>query len=81
MKLNNITTKLLAVSLLALISLNSCKDQLDVKNPNSPTFGGNVIDEPGMRLMPKGEFIGMALIMVTVGWEIVFSLCPGVIMN
>jgi starch-binding outer membrane protein, SusD/RagB family len=54
MKLNNITTKFLAVSFLAVISLNSCKDQLDVKNPNSPTFGGNVNNEPGIAAYAKG---------------------------
>ncbi len=54
MKLNNITTKLLALSFLAVISLNSCKDQLDVKNPNSPTFGGNVNNEPGIAAYAKG---------------------------
>lgn len=54
MKLNNITTKFLAVSFLAVISLNSCKDQLDVKNPNSPTFGGNVTNEPGIAAYAKG---------------------------
>lgn len=54
MKSNNITTKLLAVGLLALISLNSCKDQLDVQNPNSPTFGGNVTDEAGIAAYAKG---------------------------
>ncbi len=54
MKLNNITTKLLAVSFIALISLNSCKDQLDVQNPNSPTFGGNVTNEPGIAAYAKG---------------------------
>ena len=54
MKLNKITTKFLAVSFLAIISLNSCKDQLDVKNPNSPTFGGNVTNEPGIAAYAKG---------------------------
>jgi starch-binding outer membrane protein, SusD/RagB family len=54
MKLNNITTKFLAMSFLAVISLNSCKDQLDVKNPNSPTFGGNVTNEPGIAAYAKG---------------------------
>lgn len=54
MKLNNITTKFLAVSFLAVISLSSCKDQLDVKNPNSPTFGGNVTNEPGIAAYAKG---------------------------
>ena len=54
MKLNNITTKLLSLSFLAVISLNSCKDQLDVQNPNSPTFGGNVNNEPGIAAYAKG---------------------------
>ena len=54
MKLNNITNKFLAVSFLTIISLNSCKDQLDVKNPNDPTFGGNVTNEPGIAAYAKG---------------------------
>ncbi len=54
MKLNNITTKLLAMGILTVISLNSCKDQLDVKNPNSPTFGGNVNNESGLAAYAKG---------------------------
>lgn len=54
MKLNNITTKLLAMGFLAVISLNSCKDQLDVQNPNSPTFGGNVNNEPGIAAYAQG---------------------------
>ena len=54
MKLNNISIKFLALGFLAIISLNSCKDQLDVQNPNSPTFGGNVNNEPGIAAYAKG---------------------------
>jgi len=42
-----------ATSLLLLIS-TSCKKQLDVKNPNSPTFDVNVKDEGGLTSYAKG---------------------------
>ena len=54
MKLNNIYSKFLAVGLVASLGLSSCKDQLDVKNPNNPTFGGNVTNEDGIAAYAKG---------------------------
>lgn len=42
------------ILLAAVLILNSCKDQLDVKNPNSPTFGGNVTNEAGIAAYAKG---------------------------
>lgn len=42
---------LLAASLLG----TSCKKQLDVKNPNDPTFGVNVSNEAGMASYAKGS--------------------------
>lgn len=42
---------LLVVSLLIL---SSCKKQLDVKDPNSPTFDVNVTDEAGLTSFAKG---------------------------
>ena len=38
-----------------LLMLGSCKKQLDVKNPNSPTFGVNVTDEKGLTSYAKGS--------------------------
>jgi hypothetical protein len=40
---------------LALLTLGSCKKQLDVKNPNDPTFGVNVTDERGLTSYAKGS--------------------------
>jgi starch-binding outer membrane protein, SusD/RagB family len=37
-----------------LLFFSSCKKQLDVKNPNSPTFGGNVNSEAGLTSYAKG---------------------------
>ena len=37
-----------------LLLLISCKKQLDVKNPNDPTFGGNVNSESGLAAFAKG---------------------------
>jgi len=47
------------VSLMALILMSSllivsCKKELDVKNPNDPTFGGNVNSEDGLAAYAKG---------------------------
>src|SRR5262249_39082175 len=39
---------------LLLLLVTSCKKQLDVKNPNDPTFGVNVTDEVGMTSYAKG---------------------------
>jgi len=44
---------LLSASLLLLIS-SSCKKQLDIKNPNDPTFDVNVTDETGLTAYAKG---------------------------
>jgi hypothetical protein len=38
----------------ALLIFSSCKKQLDVKNPNDPTFGGNVNSETGLAAYAKG---------------------------
>ena len=37
-----------------LIILGSCKKQLEVKDPNDPTFGGNVNSESGIAAYAKG---------------------------
>lgn len=37
-----------------LLAVASCKKQLDVKNPNDPTFGVNVADEDGLAAYAKG---------------------------
>lgn len=59
-QLKNINTKgrkfslyLLPAVLLMLFS-SSCKKQLDVKNPNAPSFGVNVTDEAGITAYAKG---------------------------
>src|SRR6476659_8277115 len=44
---------LLSASLLLLL-FGSCKKQLDVKNPNDPTFAGNVNSEAGIAAYAKG---------------------------
>ena len=41
-------------SALLLLAFSSCKKDLDVKNPNSPTFGGNVNSEAGITSFAKG---------------------------
>src|SRR5256885_5098841 len=38
-----------------LLGTSACKKQLDVKDPNEPTFGTNVTDEPGMLSYAKGS--------------------------
>ena len=38
-----------------LLGSSSCKKQLDVKDPNEPTFGTNVTDESGMLSYAKGS--------------------------
>lgn len=43
----------LSVGLLSMV-ISSCKKQLDVKNPNSPTFGVNVTNEAGITAYAKG---------------------------
>jgi hypothetical protein len=45
----------LYLSTVLLLALGSCKKQLDVKNPNSPTFGVNVTDEKGLTSYAKGS--------------------------
>jgi len=44
---------ILILSLVALFA-TSCKKQLDVKNPNDPTFAGNVNSEAGIAAYAKG---------------------------
>lgn len=44
----------LAAVALLLVLFSSCKKQLDVKNPNAPTFSGNVTDEAGITAYAKG---------------------------
>lgn len=43
----------LSVILTSMV-ISSCKKQLDVKNPNSPTFGVNVTTEAGLAAYAKG---------------------------
>src|ERR1043166_2512122 len=54
----NLNTKLWRYSLYLLIMplliLSSCKKQLDVKDPNDPTFDVNVTDEAGITSYAKG---------------------------
>lgn len=45
--------RLLPVLAMALLS-GSCKKQLDVKDPNDPTFAGNVTSEAGLAAYAKG---------------------------
>src|SRR4030095_10339018 len=40
--------------LISLLILGSCTKQLDVKNPNDPTFDVNVTDETGLVAYAKG---------------------------
>ncbi|MFM2145840.1 MAG: hypothetical protein RL732_676 [Bacteroidota bacterium] len=60
MKFNSINTKTtgkgfyLLLLLLVILSGVSCKKQLDVKNPNDPTFGVNVSNEDGLAAYVKG---------------------------
>jgi len=49
--MHNLT--LLSVCMLLLL-VTSCKKQLDVKNPNAPTFAVNVTDEAGLSAYAKG---------------------------
>lgn len=44
----------LPLVLMLLLIFSSCKKQLDVKNPNAPTFGGNVNSEAGLTAYAKG---------------------------
>jgi len=50
------STKLLVSAALgiSILVLGSCKKELDVTNPNSPTFSGNVINETGITSYAKG---------------------------
>ncbi len=41
-------------AVMLLLVFSACKKQLDVKNPNSPTFGGNVNSEAGIAAYAKG---------------------------
>jgi hypothetical protein len=41
-------------AVLLLLVLGSCKKQLDVQNPNAPTYVGNVTDETGLAAYSKG---------------------------
>ncbi|HNP20652.1 MAG TPA: RagB/SusD family nutrient uptake outer membrane protein [Panacibacter sp.] len=43
-----------SAALLFLLSFGACKKQLDVQNPNSPTFGGNVNSVAGLAKYAKG---------------------------
>ncbi len=55
--LNKVTGRYTSYFLLATVALlvfNSCKKQLDVKDPNDPTFGGNVNSESGLAAYAKG---------------------------
>ena len=45
---------ILAVAVIMLVS-SACEKQLDVKNPNDPTFGGNVTTEGGIAAYAKGS--------------------------
>jgi len=44
----------LSTTLILLLIFSSCKKQLDVKNPNDPTFDVNVTDETGITAYAKG---------------------------
>jgi hypothetical protein len=41
--------------LITVMASTACKKQLDVKNPNDPTFGGNVNTESGLAAYAKGS--------------------------
>jgi starch-binding outer membrane protein, SusD/RagB family len=41
--------------LITIMASTACKKQLDVKNPNDPTFGGNVNTEAGLAAYAKGS--------------------------
>jgi len=45
---------ILSAASLLLLLYSSCTKQLDVKNPNNPTFGGNVNSETGLAKYAKG---------------------------
>ncbi|MEK0423395.1 MAG: hypothetical protein RLZ95_1305 [Bacteroidota bacterium] len=45
---------ILALAVIMLVS-SACEKQLDVKNPNDPTFGGNVTTEAGIAAYAKGS--------------------------
>jgi SusD/RagB-like outer membrane lipoprotein len=44
----------LSTTLILLLVFSACKKQLDVKNPNDPTFDVNVTDETGLTAYAKG---------------------------
>ena len=50
-----------------LLFSSSCKKQLDVKDPNDPTFATNVTDEAGLTPLLKAVYTGMGLTMVMDG--------------
>jgi hypothetical protein len=54
--INISTSKLhfVCTAMLLLLVFSACKKQLDVKNPNSPTFDGNVKDEGGLAAYAMG---------------------------
>jgi starch-binding outer membrane protein, SusD/RagB family len=51
----SIWRKALYFSTALMLILGACKKQLDVKNPNNPTFGVNVTDERGLTSYAKGS--------------------------
>jgi hypothetical protein len=52
-KMRRYNSYFLSAAMLLLI-FSSCKKQLEVQNPNDPTFGVNVTDEGGMTTYAKG---------------------------
>jgi hypothetical protein len=67
--------------IMLLLTLGSCKKQLDVKDPNSPTFDVNVTDEAGITSYAKGGIYWNAFNYGDVWLGIVTFRCPGDIMN
>jgi hypothetical protein len=51
---SKVSSRFLLPALCLLLVLSSCKKQLDVKDPNDPTFGGNVNSEAGLAAYAKG---------------------------
>jgi hypothetical protein len=52
MKMNKILCGLLSVAM--LLGPTSCKEELDIKNPNEPTLLGSVVDEAGFISFTQG---------------------------
>jgi len=71
---------ILSIFIVMLVA-SACKKQLDVKDPNDPTFAGNVNSEAGLAAYAKGGIYWNGLFMVTDGWVIVISLFHGATMN